>query len=230
MQNSTDPIPDAGSNRPVDLQNRRPIKTRSSRWAQALALTLARRGVSPNQVSVLSAVSALIGASFLAWEACGAVNAWILLATAACIQLRLLANMLDGLIAVEGGRQTKTGELFNEFPDRISDVALLAAAGYAAHRGDLGVALGWGAAVLAVTTAYIRAVGARRRHPEDYCGPQAKQQRMLLLTVACVLGAAEKLLDLPAYSMFVMLILINLGTLLTCVRRTVRLAKLLEAT
>ena len=81
-----------------------------------------------------------------------------------------------------------------------------------------------------MTTAYIRAVGARRRHPEDYCGPQAKQQRMLLLTVACVLGAAEKLLDLPAYSLFVMLILINLGTLLTCVRRTVRLAKLLEAT
>jgi len=58
----------------------------------------------------------------------------------------------------------------------------------------------------------------------------AKQQRMLLLTPACVLGAAEKLLDLPAYSLFVMLILINLGTLLTCVRRTVRLVKLLEAT
>ncbi len=216
VQNSTDPISDAGSNHPVDLQNRRPLKTRSSRWARALALTLARRGVRPNQVSGLSVVFALIGASFLAWEACGAASAWILLATAACIQLRLLANMLDGLIAVEGGRQTKIGELFNEFPDRIADVALLAGAGYAAHRGDLGVALGWGAAALAVTTAYIRAVGAR--------------QRMLLLTLACVLGAAEKLLDLPAYSLFVMLILINLGTLLTCVRRTVRLAKLLEAT
>jgi phosphatidylglycerophosphate synthase len=228
VQNTTDPIPDAGSSHPLNLSDRRPIKTRSSRWARALALALARSGVSPNQVSVLSVVFALIGASFLAWEACGAASAWILLATAACIQLRLLANMLDGLIAVEGGRQTKIGELFNEFPDRIADVALLAGAGYAADRGGLGVALGWGAAVLAVTTAYIRAVGARRGHPQDYCGPQAKQQRMLLLTVACVLGAAEKLLDLPAYSLFAMLILINLGTLLTCVRRTVRLAKLLE--
>jgi phosphatidylglycerophosphate synthase len=230
VQNTTDPIPDAGSSHPLNLSDRRPIKTRSSRWARALALALARWGVSPNQVSVLSVVFALIGASFVAWEACGAASAWILLATAACIQLRLLANMLDGLIAVEGGRQTKIGELFNEFPDRIADVALLAGAGYAADRGGLGVALGWGAAVLAVTTAYIRAVGARRGYPQDYCGPQAKQQRMLLLTVACVLGAAEKLLGLPAYSLFVMLILINLGTLLTCVRRTVRLAKLLETT
>ena len=34
-----------------------------------------------------------------------------------------LANMLDGLLAVEGGQQTKTGELYNEIPDRIADVA-----------------------------------------------------------------------------------------------------------
>jgi phosphatidylglycerophosphate synthase len=184
--------------------------------------------MSANQVSLLSVVFALIGTLFFVLEACGAASAWGLLVTAACIQLRLLANMLDGLIAVEGGGQTKIGELFNEFPDRLADVALLAGTGYAAHWGGLGAALGWSAAVLAVTTAYIRAVGARRGHPQDYRGPQAKQQRMWLLTVACILGAVEKLFDLRPQALFAVLILINLGTLLTCVRRTARLAQLLE--
>jgi phosphatidylglycerophosphate synthase len=208
--------------------DRRPIKTRSAHFVQALALLLSRWNVSPNQVSISSAVFALIGCCLLATEARGTASFWPLIGVAACIQLRLLANLVDGLIAVEGGRQTKTGELFNEFPDRIADVALLAAAGYAAHHGNLGIALGWNAAVLALGTAYVRAFGARRGYPQDYCGPQAKQQRMFLLTLACLLGAVEKLLFMPSLFIFVLLIIINLGTLLTCIRRTIRLARRLE--
>ena len=47
------------------------------------------------------------------------------------IQLRLIANLLDGLVAVEGGKRTPTGELYNEAPDRIADTAVLVGAGYA---------------------------------------------------------------------------------------------------
>ncbi len=32
------------------------------------------------------------------------------------IQLRLLCNMLDGMIAVDTNHRTKTGELYNEIP------------------------------------------------------------------------------------------------------------------
>src|SRR5271155_4346643 len=162
-------------------------------------------------------------------EARGCPSLIPLLLAAVCIQLRLLSNMLDGLIAVEGGRQTKTGELYNEIPDRIADVAFLAAAGYASHQGQWGIALGWSASVLAVTTAYIRAVGARRGQPQDFCGPQAKPHRMFLLTVACLLAFGEKLAGLPPRILFIFLIVITLGTLLTCVRRTVRLARQLES-
>jgi len=210
--------------------DRRPIKTRSAWWAQAIARGLVRLGVSPNQVSVASIAFALIGAVLLICEARGSASVLPLIITAVCIQLRLLANMLDGLIAVEGGRQTKTGELYNEIPDRIADVAFLAAAGYASHHGEWGVALGWSASVLAVITAYIRAIGARRGHPQDFCGPQAKPHRMFLLTVACILAFVEKLAGLPPVILFIFLIVINLGTLLTCVRRTVRLARQLEST
>ena len=33
-------------------------------------------------------------------------------------------------MAVEGGKKTKTGEIFNEFPDRVADIVLFVCAGY----------------------------------------------------------------------------------------------------
>jgi phosphatidylglycerophosphate synthase len=91
------------------LQARRPLKSRQKRWAQALAVRLARTGITPNQISV---------ASFVAAPRAGA---------AVGIQLRLLCNLLDGLVAVEGGKKTPAGELYNnDVPDRAADVALLA--------------------------------------------------------------------------------------------------------
>jgi phosphatidylglycerophosphate synthase len=208
--------------------NRRPIKMRSARWAQALARTLAESGVSPNQVSLFSVACALVGAGLFLAEAFSQGAAWFLIGAAACIQLRLLANMLDGLIAVEGGHQSKVGELYNEIPDRVADVLFLATVGYASHHEDWGVALGWSAAVLAVATAYIRALGARRGKAQDFCGPVAKPQRMFLLTVGCFLAAGEHIVGWSRQTLFWMLVIINLGTLITCVRRTLHLAERLE--
>src|SRR5438105_2817615 len=44
------------------------------------------------------------------------------LTAAGCIQLRLLCNLLDGMVAIEGGFRSRSGEVFNELPDRVSDV------------------------------------------------------------------------------------------------------------
>jgi phosphatidylglycerophosphate synthase len=72
------------------------------------------------------------------------------------VQLRLLANMFDGMVAIETGRTSAVGELYNEVPDRVSDTAVLVGAGYAA--GGCPV-LGYVAALLAVFIAYVRAQG-----------------------------------------------------------------------
>jgi phosphatidylglycerophosphate synthase len=215
---------------PSSPADRRPIKARSARWVQAIAHGLVRAGITPNQVSVGSVVYSVGGAAALILEVRGPGRGWLFAVAAVCIQVRLLGNLLDGLIAIEGGRQTKVGELYNEIPDRVADVALLAAAGYASNHGEWGAALGWSASVLAVVTAYIRAVGARRGQPQDFCGPQAKPHRMFLLTVACLLAFVEKWEAWPPRILFIFLIVINLGTFLTCVRRTIRLARQLEAT
>ncbi len=37
------------------------------------------------------------------------------------VGVALLANLFDGMVAVEGGLGTPSGILFNDFPDRIAD-------------------------------------------------------------------------------------------------------------
>src|SRR5262245_58557236 len=99
---------------PPSEQNlaRRPIAARSSAWASALGSWLARRSVTPNSISVVSIVFAAIGALLLSlFEH---PLAW--LAAAACVQLRLVCNLLDGMVAIEGGLKSKVGPLYNEFP------------------------------------------------------------------------------------------------------------------
>ena len=197
-----------------------------------MAATLRRAGVQPNQISVLSAVCALLGAGALVasgFDVPRWVRAASLLLAAGCVQLRLLCNLFDGLVAVEGGLRTKTGEIYNELPDRVSDILLLGAAGYACGGPDWAPPLGWAAAALAVCVAYVRALGGQLGTAQQFCGPMAKQQRMFVLTVACVATAGERLLGWPLRSMAVALGVILLGSALTAARRTVRIARDLES-
>jgi len=209
---------------------RRPIKARSARWPLKMATTLVCIGITPNQVSVLSTIFALIGAVLYLVSAQVSGTGVILsfFGAAVCIQLRLLCNMLDGLMAVECDRVSKYGDLFNELPDRISDVLLLVAAGYAAKSGELGITLGWSAALLAVTTAYLRAFGARYLKVQDYSGPMAKPHRMFALTVGSALTCLQYLYSGQVSMILLTLVILAVGTAITCIKRTVRIAQTLE--
>lgn len=198
--------------------SRRPLKTRSKGWARALAQALQRFGFSPNAVSSIGVLFAAGGAACFLLAGHG--RGWWL-GAAAGIQLRLLANMLDGLIAVEGGRASATGPLFNELPDRIEDALLLVAAGYAAQVP----ALGYGAALLAFATAYIRMTGGALGFAQDFVGPMAKQHRMFVLTVGAAASAALPDRRVIALALW----LIVAGAALTCAIRTRRIARQLAA-
>jgi phosphatidylglycerophosphate synthase len=99
------------------------------------------------------------------------------------MQLRLMANMLDGMVAQRRGVASPVGELFNEIPDRVSDAAALIGAGYALG-GD--PVLGYVAACLAVFVAYVRAQGKVAGAHQEFCGPMAKPHRMFVLTLGAV--------------------------------------------
>jgi phosphatidylglycerophosphate synthase len=204
---------------------RRPLKTREKTWPRRLAFALVRLGATPNQISIASVVISIVGA-FCLFLANG--RAVLFIVAAICIQLRLLCNLLDGLMAVEGGLKTKAGEIFNEFPDRVADVSLFIAAGYSAHF-VAGIELGYLCAIASVLTAYVRVFGGAAGLTQDYCGPMAKQQRMATLTIACVLSTAEIFLRWPHRIMPLALVIIFFGSLLTAARRTARIARLLNA-
>ena len=211
--------------------SRRPLKTRGRAWAGALAAALAKQGVTPNAISCASLVPAAgAGLCFLLLpRAGGAIQALLLLLAAGLIQLRLLANMLDGLVAVEGGRRTPTGDLFNEVPDRIADVLILAPVGYAIPFGITGVTLGWAVALLAVLTAYIRLFGGSLGFAQSFIGPMAKQHRMAALTLACLLSIVELVtFGFHGWALLVGLLAIGVGAAITAARRLRLIARHLQ--
>lgn len=156
----------------------------------------------------------------------GVVTRWWFLAAAVLIQMRLVCNLMDGMVAIEGGKKSATGDLFNEVPDRIADVAILAGLGLcAATNIHWGTHLGWLAAALAVMTAYIRMQGAVLTGKHDFRGPMAKPQRMALVTACCVLVV---LLPWVFDWVFWTLALIVLGEIVTVWRRLSGIAEILK--
>ena len=213
---------------------RRPIAARDSRWAATIAAALARVPIKPNTISIFSAVFAAAAGACFAATACprAATSALAIAALfiigAACVQLRLLCNLFDGMVAVEGGFKTKSGEIFNELPDRFADAFILIGLGCAAtpHAEP-----GYIAAVLAVITAYVRALGASAVAGQNFMGPMAKQHRMAVVTIAAIACAAAAIFRSPhapkPIAALALLIMIA-GMLITIARRTLRVIRTLE--
>jgi phosphatidylglycerophosphate synthase len=168
---------------PID---RRPIASRERKIWQRVAAILAAKNVSPNLISILGMLVGI--AAGIALYATSLAEGWqqriLWLAGAIAIQLRLLANMLDGMVAIALQRASPLGELYNELPDRVSDIAIIVGAGYAAGGSHT---LGYLAACIAVLTAYVRAVGKSPGASNLFLGPMAKPHRMFTLTLASLL-------------------------------------------
>ncbi len=212
---------------------RRPIAARQWKLSQWIAEELVRSGASPNGISVAGAVFGIVGGfAFAATTLWPEWERFLWLAAAGMIQLRLQCNLYDGMVAIATGRASPVGEIYNDVPDRISDSALFIGAGYAVGGNDT---LGYAAALTAMFTAYVRAVGKAGGAKQEFCGPMAKQHRMALLTVMAAYCAltpktwqpmwGESLaFGIPAVALSV----ITLGSVVTATRRLLRIAKQLR--
>ncbi len=209
------------------VTDRRPIAARKLSFFQNLAPKIAARGITANQISVAGAIAGVLGGSLLAltrftplpWSRA----LWLL--AAACVQLRLTANLLDGMVAINSNTASAVGELYNEVPDRISDPATLIGLGYAAGAIPW---LGWLAALLAVLTAYIRILGKSANAGTDFSGPMAKQQRMFVVTMLCLFIALTPAAWQHWKPVEVALWIIILGSAITCARRLHHISKKLR--
>ena len=118
--------------------------------------------------------------------------------------------------------------MYNEVPDRISDTAILIGLGYAV--GGY-VAMGYAAALAAMFTAYVRAMGKVGGAEQQFCGPMAKPQRMFVVTLVALYCGAAPAAWQPMCSTYpehgiaaAALVLIVLGSVITALRRLARIA------
>lgn len=170
---------------------------------------------------MLSIVWAALAAGLILW---GGWLAWVLAAVA--VQLRLVCNLLDGMVAVEGGKHSPVGVIYNEFPDRVADSLLIVSLGYAVAMPWLG----WVGVLLAALTAYIRVFGGSIGQPQDFSGIMAKQKRMAVLTLGLLAQVVETVSFASRYSLIAAAAVIALGSLVTCVTRTMNIARRLAMT
>ena len=202
--------------------NRRPVKTRSTAWATHITRFLVERNISPNQISLASIVFAASGAAALLIDN-GIIGSLLCILG---LQLRLLCNLFDGMVAIEGGKRSSIGSLYNEFPDRITDSVLITAVGYAAGQPELGLF----AALAAALTAYVRVFGGSVGLAQSFRGPMAKQHRMAVLTLGLAANAVEATVRGTDYALLIALMIIAVGSVVTCMTRTYTIARQLQET
>jgi phosphatidylglycerophosphate synthase len=222
--------------------DRRPIATRHSAWAQRVTDGLVSLKATPNGISLAGMLFGVVAGFALAATSLPYLQAnsigLISLQQVAFfvaiigIQLRLMANMFDGMVALQTNSSSAVGQLYNEIPDRVSDVAVLIGAGYGAGGS---VHLGYWAAILAVFVAYVRAQGKVAGAQQEFCGPMAKQHRMFVITVASLLSmfVPNTLIRANAVlpecgALAIALTIILAGVLVTIVRRLQRISRTLQ--
>lgn len=209
---------------------RRPLKVRGAAWSQKIARYLSKKSITPNQISIASIVFSIFAAIFIIWmPSSQSYQTWLFPILAAIfIQMRLLCNLFDGMVALEGGKSTKSGELFNDIPDRVSDSIIFISIGYSASTIDWSMELGYLAALFAMMTAYVRVLGSSMDGNSCFKGPMAKQHRMAITTIALLLCSLESFLIEQSSILFMALIIITVGSFITVLNRTYFIYKTIE--
>jgi len=208
---------------------RRPMFTRDWTVSQQVALWLIACNVPPNAISVTGMAGGIMAGLALAATSLVPLPRTMFLLAVVGIVVRGMGNLLDGMVAVGSGKASPIGELFNEIPDRVADVAILIGAGYAAGGNPV---LGYIAAVTALFVAYVRAEGKVTGAAQHYCGPMAKPGRMvvvLLVSLYCGLTSASwqpalHIGNQPFGLMALGLVIIVGGGMITVFRRLRRIA------
>lgn len=165
--------------------SRRPIADLFRATARHGTDLCVRWGISPDTVSLLSLVAAALAATCFLY---GADYPTGLIVGVAFCYLRLWFNMLDGMVAIQSGKASRSGEILNDLPDRISDVLIFVGV---AHSGLCGPFLGYWVAIAALLVAYVGTFGKALGVQREFSGVMAKPWRMVALHVGAWITLAD---------------------------------------
>lgn len=184
-------------------------KTMWQTWLRPLERACERRRVHPD-VFTYGAL-ALAGVAALALAQAGADRAWLWLVPP-CLLLRLLLNLMDGLVARALGLASAWGEVKNEFGDRVADALVFLGLAWGGYAQPFLVTL---VLALVLCVSYLgilgKAVGGRR----VYEGVFGKGDRMIALALFTLYPLATG--NLAAYDWY--LVLAVVAASLTIVQR-----------
>ncbi len=204
---------------------RRPIAHAFRRTAALPVGWCVRLGIHPNWISYSSIVAAAV-AALCFWQA-GQVPALLIAAVGFCY-LRLWLNMLDGMVALASGTASRSGEIANELPDRLSDVLIFVGVAHSTLCHPLG---GYWAAIFVLLVAYVGTLGQAVGVQREFSGVMSKPWRMVALhagawiTLALVWGGGTL-----RYAGLTVLDWTLLAIVFGCVQTIgVRLARILRA-
>jgi phosphatidylglycerophosphate synthase len=154
---------------------RRPIADGFRQTAHAAVRWCVRMQIHPNLVSYASVVASA-GAGLCFWQA-DTAPALLIVAVGFCY-LRLWLNMLDGMVALASGKASRTGEIVNELPDRVSDVLIFVGV---AHSDLCHPLAGYWVALFALLVAYVGTLGQAVGVQREFSGWMAKPWRLVAL-------------------------------------------------
>lgn len=147
------------------------IKPKFQALLRPLCGSLARNGVTANQVTVFAALLSIVHGLLLALNPGQAL--WLLLLPVTLF-IRMALNAIDGMLAREHGQKSRLGAILNETLDVVSDAALYLpfalVPGFSPVAAVLSVIL---AGLTEMTGVLGPSIGAARR----YDGPMGKSDR-----------------------------------------------------
>jgi CDP-diacylglycerol--glycerol-3-phosphate 3-phosphatidyltransferase len=188
------------------------LKPKFQNLLRPVGITLARAGVSANQVTVAAmALSFATGAAIFHFR-----SPRSLLLLPPVLGLRMALNAIDGLLAREHHQKTALGALLNELGDAFSDVALyLPLAMVSGFAPALVVVI----VLLAVLSEMTGVVGVQIGASRRYDGPMGKSDRAFVFALlGLLLGLDLPIVPVVGYVLWFVLVLL----LLTIANRALR--------
>lgn len=156
------------------------IYSTKSKWQQALRPVVTfcvQNQITPNAFTYSALGLSGIGAAAL-WQA-GSNRAWLWLVPP-CVLLRLLFNLMDGLVAREQGLADAWGEVKNEFGDRLADSAIFLGLAFGDYADTRLAAL---VIALVLCVSYLGLLGKALGGARLYSGVFGKGDRMISLAL-----------------------------------------------
>lgn len=154
------------------------VYSTKSSWQRALRSVVAfcvRKNVPPDAFT-FGAMAVSLAAGF-AFPLAEAQRAWLWVIPP-CTLIRLLFNLMDGLLARERGLADTWGEVKNEFGDRIEDALFFLGLGFSSY---VDIRLATLALALILLVSYLGIFGKALTGKRVYVGVFAKGDRMLSL-------------------------------------------------